>query len=357
MAMVQGMMRSILLRLALPVCLALGASAEPAKPPTAGKHNPSGVITAANWPAPTLKHTAPVLIAHRGASGLRPEHTIEGYKLALEQGADCIEPDLVMTKDKVLVARHDTYLSTTTDVADHPEFAARKHVSKDAEFPGRDDWWVADFTLAELKTLRAKQSFRGRSKEFDGKYPIPTFEEILQLATSTKTKSGHPVCVYPEAKSPTYHKALGMEMGGPMLAMLHKYGLDKKGSPIFLQCFEPWWVKEIKPKTKLPVIMLVADKKGLDEALAYPGAPFWDGIGGTHQLVLDKDGKSTGVLEAAHKRGELVHLWTYRDDAPPYPPAPVEESERQAIALGIDGFFTDFSATGRKSIDGFASAH
>lgn len=304
------------------------------------------------WPAPTLGHQKPILIAHRGASGLRPEHTIEGYKLALAQGADCIEPDLVLTKDQVLVARHDTYLSGTTDVADHPEFANRKHVSKDPEFQGREDWWVADFTLAELKTLRAKQSFRGRSKEFDGKFPIPTFEEILQLATTSKTKAGKPVCVYPEAKSPAYHRDLGMDMAGPMLAMLKKYKLDTKGSPIFIQCFEPWWVKEIKPRTQLPVIMLVADRKALDTAMAVPGAPFWDGIGGTHQLVLDKDGKSTGVVEAAHKQGIAVHLWTYRDDAPVYD-QPVEKSEAQALALGIDGFFTDFPATGRKSIDTF----
>ena len=311
-----------------------------------------GAASAAPWPGPSLGHKEPVLIAHRGASGERPEHTIAGYKLALQEGADCIEPDLVLTKDKVLVARHDTYLSGTTDVADHPEFASRKHVSKDSEFQGREDWWVADFTLVELKTLRARQSFRGRSTEFDGQFQIPTFEEILQLAKASKTKSGHAVCVYPEAKSPAYHRSLGMDMVGPILAMLHKYDLDKKGSPIFIQCFEPWWVKEVKPKTKLPVIMLVADKKALDAAMAVPGAPFWDGIGGTHQLVLNKDGSSTGVVEAAHAKGIAVHLWTYRDDAPVYD-QPVEKSERQALALGIDGFFTDFPATGRKSIDAF----
>ncbi len=139
------------------------------------------------------------------------------------------------------------------------------------------------------------------------------------------------------------------------LANLHNFNLDKADSPIFLQCFEPAWVKAVKPRTKLPVIMLVANKAGLDAALAYPGAPFWDGIGGTHQLVLNKDGSSTGVLEAAHKRGELVHLWTYRNDAPPYPPQQVEEAEKQALALGVDGYFTDFPATGRKVIDDFGA--
>jgi glycerophosphoryl diester phosphodiesterase len=334
-----SVMQNPILRFALPALLALAGCA---------------TTPQAAWKAPTLHHRQPILIAHRGASGLRPEHTLAGYKLALEEGADCIEPDLVMTSDHVLVARHDTYLSATTDVADHPEFASRKHLSKDPEFPDRVDWWVADFTLAELKTLRAKQAFRGRSKEFDGQFQIPTFEEVLQLATTSKTRSGHAVCVYPEAKSPAYHASLGMDLAGPILDTLKKYHLDKKGSPIFIQCFEPAFLKAIRPRTQLPLIMLVADKAGLDAANAYPGAPFWDGIGGTHQLVLNKDGSSTGVLEAAHARGQAVHLWTYRDDAPVYG-QPVETSERQALALGIDGFFTDFPATGRKSIDGFAA--
>jgi glycerophosphoryl diester phosphodiesterase len=309
----------------------------------------------AEWPAPTLGHKPPVLIAHRGASGMRPEHTIDGYKLALEQGADCIEPDVVMTKDDVLVARHDTFLSTTTDVADHPEFAARQRTSPDPEFAasGREDWWVVDFTLAELKTLRARQSFRGRSKEFDGKFQIPTFDEVLTLATTSKTKAGKPVCVYLEAKSPAYHASLGMEMSEAILAELRKFHLDRKGSPVFIQCFEPPFVKAIKPKTELPVILLVADKAALDAAMSAPGAPFWDGVGGTHRLVLDRNGKSTGVLEATHARGMAVHLWTYRDDAPVYD-QPVERSEQQALALGIDGFFTDFPATGRRVIDAFA---
>jgi glycerophosphoryl diester phosphodiesterase len=334
--MVISAMQNPILRLALPALLALAGCA---------------TATHAAWTAPTLHHQRPIVIAHRGASAYRPEHTLAGYKLALDQGADCIEPDLVLTRDKVLVARHDTYLSGTTDVASHPEFADRKHVSKDPEFPGREDWWVADFTLAELKTLRAKQAFRGRSAEYDGQFQIPTFEEVLQLAKASKTKSGHAVCVYPEAKSPGYHRLLGMDMVEPILSTLHKYDLDKKGSPVFLQCFEPWWVKEVKPKTQLPVIMLVANKAGLDAANAYPGAPFWDGIGGTHQLILTEDGKSTGVLEAAHARGQAVHIWTYRIDAPPYKSESAADSMRRAIELGVDGVFTDFPDLGVSVID------
>lgn len=310
----------------------------------------------AAWPAPSLHGATPLLIAHRGASGERPEHTIEAYKLALEQGADCIEPDLVMTRDGVLAARHDTFLSTTTNVADHPEFAARRRASPDPEFPGRSDWWVADFTLAELKTLKARQSFPGRSKAYDGQFEIPTFEEVLQLAKASKTKAGKPVCVYPEAKSPAYHASLGLDMLKPITAMLAKHGYDKPDSPIFLQCFEPDFVKRaFDAKPPYPVILLAGSKGDYDKALAMPGAPFWNGVGVTHPMVADAAGKSTGLIEAAHKQGVAVHVWTYRTDASPYPGVAAQTAEHQALALGLDGFFTDFPAVGRTSIDGFAA--
>jgi len=135
-----------------------------------------------DWPAPTLGHRPPIVIAHRGASGERPEHTLAAYERAIDQGADCIEPDLVLTKDGVLVARHDIYLSTTTDVAEHPEFAARRRPATDAAHARLEDWFVSDFTLAELRTLRARQAFRGRSTAFDSQFDIPTFDEVLALA-------------------------------------------------------------------------------------------------------------------------------------------------------------------------------
>ena len=156
--------------------------------------------SSAGWVYPSLGHQKPIIIGHRGASGALPEHTIEAYLRALNDGADCIEPDLVLSKDGVLMVRHDTYLSSTTNIASKPEFAKRKRRSTDPEYAGRDDWWVSDFTAAELKTLRAVQSFPGRSKVFDGLYQIPTFDEVLALATSRKTVADKPVCVYPEAK-------------------------------------------------------------------------------------------------------------------------------------------------------------
>lgn len=329
------MMRTrILASLALPLAL-VGCSSLP------GASSAKG-----DWPYATLGHQKPIIIGHRGASGALPEHTIESYQRALNDGADCIEPDLVFTKDGVLVARHDTYLSTTTNVASKPEFASRKRKSPDPEFSDREDWWAADFTLAELKTLRAIQPFKGRSKVFDGLYAIPTFDEVLDAAKARTTVTGGAVCVYPEAKSPAYHASIGhADMAEKILATLEKHGLAAKGSPVFIQSFEPDFVKKIDAMTDLPVVMLVADKEALDAALAKPGAPFWQGLGANLGMLRDASGKSTGVIEASHAKGIPVHPWTFRDDQP-IGGKPIETSMKEFLALGIDGFFTDFPITG-----------
>jgi glycerophosphoryl diester phosphodiesterase len=299
-----------------------------------------------SWPYTTLGQETPLVIAHRGASGALPEHTLEAYHRALNDGADCIEPDLVMSKDGVLVDRHDTFLSTTTNIASHPEFANRKRKSPDPEFE-KEDWWVADFTLAELKTLRAIQPFKGRSKAFDGLYQIATFDEVLDLAKSRHTVADVDVCVYPEAKSPAYHAAIGhADMAEKILGALEKHGLATQGSPVFIQSFEPDFVKKIDAMTDLPVVMLVSDKAALDDAMAKPGAPFWQGLGPNLGMLFDAQGKSTGVVEAAHAKGIAVHPWTFRDDVPMG--APIEDVMKTYLALGIDGFFTDFALTGYK---------
>ena len=335
--MVTGMMRTrILGLLALPLAFA-GCDT------LSGMSGGSG---SGRWPYATLGHQKPIIIGHRGASGALPEHTLESYQRALNDGADCMEPDLVFTKDGVLVARHDTYLSTTTNVASKPEFASRKRKSPDPEFSDREDWWVADFTLAEIKTLRAIQPFRGRSKVFDNLYAIPTFDEVLETAMSRKTVTGDAVCVYPEAKSPAYHAAIGhADMAEKILATLDKHGLAAKGSPVFIQSFEPDFVKKIDAMTDLPVVMLVSDKAALDQAMAMPGAPFWQGLGANLGMLRDAGGKSTGVIEASHAKGIPVHPWTFRDDQP-IGGKPIETSMREFLALGIDGFFTDFPITG-----------
>lgn len=334
------MMSTRILGLLLAATLALAACGTP------GESGSTAAGAGGGWVHPTLGREKPLVIGHRGASGALPEHTLEAYQRALNDGADCIEPDLVFTRDGVLVARHDTYLSTTTDVASRPEFASRKRRSPDPEFQNREDWWVADFTLAELKTLRAVQPFRGRTKVFDGLYPIPTFDEVLQLATSRLTVAGKAVCVYPEAKSPAYHAQMGhADMAEKILAALDRHGMASKGSPVFIQSFEPDFVQRMNGMTDLPVVMLVADRESYDAAMAKPGAPFWDGLGPNFSLLMDSAGKSTGLVEASHAKGIPVHPWTFRDDAPVNGEAP-ETTLRKYLALGIDGFFTDFPMTG-----------
>ena len=330
----------ILAALAFAPALAL-AACDTMAPGEAGGSSAGG-----GWVSPSLGRERPLVIGHRGASGNLPEHTLESYQRALNDGADCIEPDLVMTKDNVLVARHDLYLSTTTNVASKPEFAKRKRKTDDVAYEGRDDWWVEDFTLAEIKSLRAVQPFKGRTKVFDGLYQVPTFDEVLQLAKSRVTVASDPVCVYPEAKAPGHHARLGKpDMGDEILAALARHGMAGKGSRVFIQAFEPDFVKALNAKTELPVVMLIGDKAAYDSIMARPDAPFWDGLGANTGLLIGADGKSTGVVEASHAKGIPVHPWTFRDDQPAQGETP-DQTLRKFLALGIDGFFTDFPITG-----------
>ncbi len=305
-----------------------------------------GASAGGGWVYPSLGRERPLVIGHRGASGDVPEHTLESYQRALNDGADCIEPDLVMTKDNVLVARHDLYLSTTTNIASKPEFANRKRKTDDPDYGTRNDWWVEDFTLAEIKSLRAVQPFPGRPKVYDGLYQVPTFDEVLMLAKSRVTVASNPVCVYPEAKAPAHHAKLGKpDMGDEILAALGRHGMAGKGSRVFIQAFEPDFIKALNAKTELPVVMLIGDKAAYDAIMARPDAPFWDGLGPNTGLLIGPDGKSTGVVEASHAKGIPVHPWTFRDDQP-VNGEPIETTLRKYLALGIDGFFTDFPITG-----------
>lgn len=297
---------------------------------------------------PTLRGAAPIVIAHRGASGYLPEHTLEAYALAIDHGADVIEPDLVFTKDRVLVARHERFLSGTTDIAAHPEFAARKRADQFAtrsEGDQRTDWWVEDFTLAEIKTLRARQQREGRPKEFDGKFEIPTFAEVLSLADRKARQSGRPVGVYPETKHPDYFAAIGMDFAAPLLGALDAYD----AGPVYIQSFHPEILKRLKNKTKATLVQLVEDVGGapsvpLDDIARYAG-----GVGPQKSLV------SSSFLMKAHALGLVVHPWTYRLDAPPtggFPPDSAEYGTdgigemAAAFARGVDGVFTDFPDAG-----------
>ena len=272
----------------------------------------------------TLDGAKPLIIAHRGASGYLPEHTLEAYALAIEQGADVIEPDLVLTKDGVLVARHDRYLSATTNVADKPEFIDRRRVNPDTTYDARDDWWVEDFTLAELKTLRARQPFDGRSTEFDDQFEIPTFAETLALIEEKSKDAGRPIGVYPETKHPGFFAAIGLDFEAPLLAALE--GFD--AGPVFIQSFEPDILKRLKGKTDAKLIQLVYEETPgagsnipLDEIAQYA-----DGVGPAKDLILPSIGEKTQLIDRAHSLGLAVHPWTFRDD---------QSNENIGVLLGL----------------------
>ena len=305
------------------------------------------------WPAPTLDGKAPIVIAHRGASGYRPEHTLEGYGLAIEMGADVIEPDLVFSKDEVLIVRHDRYLSGSTDVADHPEFADRKRANDDASDEPRKDWWVEDFTLAELKTLRARQAFPGRSKEYDGLYEIPTFAEVLAFVSGEAKKAGRPIGVYPETKHPGFFAAKGYDFEAPLLDALKGFS----AGPVFIQSFEPEILTRLKGKTDAKLIQLVFEASpgaGSNVPLEYI-ATYADGVGPAKELLLNDDGSDRGFVREAHEKHLAVHPWTFRKDlARSFTGAPEHAAKmsaedgaidielRATYKLGVDGVFTDF---------------
>ncbi len=292
----------------------------------------------------TRTGAAPLVIAHRGASGDLPEHTLEAYSLAIEQGADVIEPDLVVTADGVLVARHDAYLSTTTNVADHPEFADRRRV-----FSGQSDWWVQDFTLAELRTLRAVQPHPDRDQSFNGLYNIPTFEEILTLVDAARAECGCVIGIEPEVKHPEEFAAAGLDPLPLLNQALLDHGLFAEDAPIVVQSFDAGFLIRMSAVAPVRLAMLYSspDEPGGDMN-GYPldvVAQFAGGLGANKALLLNADGSSTGLLEEAHVLGLDVHVWTVRDDRVPLTGETVEDELRALYALGVDAVFADFPAT------------
>ncbi len=319
----------------------------------------------------TLSGEMPIIIAHRGASGERPEHTLAAYALAIEQGADFIEPDLVLTKDGVLVARHENEISETTDVADRPEFADRKTV-KTIDGERHEGWFTEDFTLAELKTLRAKErlpEMRAANTAYDGRFEVPTFEEILQLLQRHQEQSGKRIGVYPETKHPGYFRALGLAHDEAMLRLLKQYGYDGKADPVFIQSFEIGNLISLNRKTDIRLVQLVAGEGGPpdDRKLTYASmltpaglrkvASYADGIGPPKDLVIGRNAigqlsAPTGLVEMAHKAGLVVHPWTFRREnyflptdfksgIDPREPGDLKGEVRAFVAAGVDGLFSD----------------
>lgn len=309
----------------------------------------------------------PIVIAHRGASGERPEHTIAAYELAIAQGADVIEPDLVPTSDGHLVARHENEISETTDVADHPEFAARR-ATKTIDDRAQTGWFTEDFTLAELKTLRAKErlpQLRPGNSAFDGQETIPTLEEVIALAKK------HKVAIYPETKHPTYFASIGKGTDAPLVAALKAAGWDSADAPVFIQSFEVKNLQRLKDMTKVRLIQLV-DGEGAPADGAAPSyaamvtpaglatiATYAFGLG-PNKAMLWQGETPAPLVRDAHAAGLRVHPWTYRAENYFLPAAfrrgasPVEHGDvageiAAALRLGIDGFFTDFPAIGIKA--------
>ena len=344
------------------------------------------------------KFEAPLVIGHRGASGYLPEHTLEGYALAIELGADFIEPDLVATKDGHLIARHEPNISGTTDVADRPEFASRRRTGWLVDGAAEEGWFASDFTLAEIKTLRAKQAFAERPQAFNGKFEIPTFAEVIELAKRKGKEVGRVVGVYPETKHPTYHQKLGLPLEQRMLNVLTRAGWNYREAPVFIQSFEQANLKALRHMTRIKLVQLVdADDVNADGSLAF-NAPFdrpydWtvsgnaelmartfgyfvtdaglkevasyaDGIGPWKRYIVStvvttppgtgpgdsarKTLPANDLIARAHKAGLLVHTWTFRNEqrrlAGDYGGNPVEEY-LQFYQLGIDGVFSDFADT------------
>lgn len=354
--------------------------------------------------------TKPLVIGHRGASGYLPEHTLESYKKAIEMGADFIEPDLVATQDGVLIARHEPNITNTTDVADRPEFAARK-TKKIVDGVEEEGWFASDFTLAEIKTLYAKQPASERDQSFNGKYRIPTLDEVLDLATSEGAKIGRTVGIYPETKHPTYHQNLNLALEDRLLATLKKYNYTEANSPVIVQSFEVSNLKYLNSKTNVRLVQLIdADDvkpdgsislvapfdKPYDFAVAKDPRTFADmltpaglkdiktyadGIGPwkpyllpSKQVDRNNDGTmddlnndeqmderdrvllpATDVIKNAHAAGLIVHAYTFRNEprrlASDYNGDPKAEYKKM-FALGVDGVFSDFPDTAVAARDG-----
>jgi glycerophosphoryl diester phosphodiesterase len=308
-----------------------------------------------------------LVIAHRGASGERPEHTLAAYERAIDQGADFIEPDLVATKDLVLIARHETELSDTTDVAARAEFASRKR-SKDVEGRLVSGWFAEDFTLAEIRTLRAKErlpAIRPANTRFDGLYQVPTFAEIVALAKAKERETGRRVGLYPELKHPTMLlEQAGIDMVDLLAGELRRAGLDQDRERVFVQVFEVEPLRRLDKLVGVPLILLISseggpyDQKGLSwaEMMTPSGlaeiARYADGIGPHLGHVLGADGQPTPLVAQARAAGLKVHAWTLRKEnaflpatlqTPGGPAATGNIGELVALLrrAGVDGVFTD----------------
>lgn len=325
----------------------------------------------AAMPPPEPPLSSPIVIAHRGASGLRPEHTLASYELAIEQGADFIEPDLVPTRDGVLVARHENQISDTTDIAAHRDFADRR-TTKVIDGKRVTGWFTEDFTLAELKTLRARERLpllRPGNTAFDGQFEIPTLAEIIALAKRESIARGRTIGIYPETKHPTYFAAIGLGTDAPLVEALHAAGWRSAAAPVFIQSFEVENLRRLRAMTGIRLIQLLeADGAPADgartsyadmataEGLRAIARYAW-GIGPARTMIQRGGRPPSTLIHDAHQAGLRVHPWTFRAENSFLPRQfrhglnprghgrLVEEITRY-LDFGVDGFFTDSPAIG-----------
>ncbi|MEK9523848.1 glycerophosphodiester phosphodiesterase [Streptomyces venezuelae] len=318
----------------------------------------------------------PTVIAHRGASGYRPEHTLGSYRHALDLGAHVIEQDLVPTRDGHLVCRHENDITGTTDVADHPEFASRR-TTKSVDGVSLTGWFTEDFTLAELKTLRAKEripAVRQENTLYDGRWTIPTFEEVLRWAEEEGRRRGRRIWLHVETKHPTYFRGLGLGLEERLARLLRRYGRDRADSPVFLQSFEPTSVQRLAKLVDSPGVVLLSgptsrpwdfvqagDPRTVADLVTPKGlrwiASYAQGIGPSLDLVIPKDaggrlGDPTTLVRDAHRAGLILHPYTHRNENSFLPaefrrgtdPTAYGDSFgalKRYLATGIDGIFSD----------------
>jgi glycerophosphoryl diester phosphodiesterase len=312
----------------------------------------------------------PLIIAHRGASGERPESTLMAFRLAIAEGADFIEPDLVLTKDGHLVVRHENEISQTTDVALRPEFEKRL-TTRQIQGQAVSGWFTEDFTLEELKTLRCRErlpKLRPQSAKFDRQEAIPTYQEVLDLAKSESARLKRPIGTYPEMKHPSYFASIGLPIEGRLADILKTNDLDSPTAPVFIQCFDVLPLKTIMTLCKAPRVQLVSPAGGpTDVTLVYKEmvtpaglkaiAAYANGVGPEYAMVIPTVdgglGPATTLVKDAHAAGLVVHPWTVRAENAFLPPKlrngtdPMVHGNVDALyhalyAAGVDGLFSDF---------------
>ena len=317
--------------------------------------------------APDRLLSQPLVVAHRGASGYRPEHTLAAYRLAIEMGADYVEPDLVPTRDGVLVARHESELSGTTDVSLHPAFASR-FTAKVVDGRLVRGWFTEDFTLDELKSLRTKERMprvRARSKKYDGLFDIPTFDEVLDLVGRQSRLRGEVVGVCPEIKQPSYFESIGLPSEAPLVASLERHQLNRPNARVLVQSFESGSLRRLRALLRVPIVQLVGANGPPFDVVTATGlaeiATYADALGAAKDMVLPRGhtGWLSGpsdLVDSAHAAGLDVLVWTLRDEnrfmAADFRSGLGPKRKGHAAAeyaalfdAGVDGVFTDHTDT------------